>query len=253
MTAPCGRLEVSLNLSLEKWADDVPRTVLITGASRGLGLGLAAGMAGRDDIVFGCGRSKAPADISFHYIEADVRDEKSVKALFSALRKEVDGLDVLINNAGLADAKSLLLSRAEDFASIFAANVTGAAIVSREAAKMMKRRGGAIINVSSIHVPLASVGSGAYGASKAALEQLSRVLAHELASDSISVNSLGLSYVEGVGMAGAQSEKAVEAATTRLARPGPITVDEILHAIDFLSSTAARNITGETLYFGGPL
>jgi 3-oxoacyl-[acyl-carrier protein] reductase len=246
-------LEVSSNLSLEKWANDVPRTVLITGASRGLGLGLAAMMAGRDDIVFGCGRSKAPTDISFHYIEADVRDEKSVKALFSALRKEVDGLDVLINNAGLADAKSLLLSRAEDFASIFATNVTGAAIVSREAAKMMKRRGGAIINVSSIHVPLASVGSGAYGASKAALEQLSRVLAHELASDSISVNSLGLSYVEGAGMAESQSEKAVEAATTRLARPGPITVDEILHAIDFLSSTAARNITGETLYFGGPL
>jgi|TARA_B100000315_G_scaffold88788_1_gene81581 3-oxoacyl-[acyl-carrier protein] reductase len=246
-------LEASPNSSLEKWADDVSRTVLITGASRGLGLRLAAEMAVRGDVVFGCGRSKAPADISFRYIEADVRDEKSVKALFSTLRKEADGLDVLINNAGLADAKSLLLSRAEDFAGIFAANVTGAAIMSREAAKMMKRRGGAIINISSIHVPLASVGSGAYGASKAALEQLSRVMAHELASDSISVNSLGLSYVEGAGMAEAQSKKAVEAASSRLARPGLIAVDEVLHAVDFLSSPAARNITGETLYFGGPL
>ena len=231
----------------------MPRTVLITGASRGLGLKLAAGMAGRGDTVFGCGRSEAPADAPFRYIEADVRDEKSVAALFSGLRKEADGLDALINNAGLAGAKPLLLSRGEDFDGIFAANVTGAAIVTREAAKMMKRGGGAIINVSSIHVPLASVGSGAYGASKAALEQLSRVFAHELAGYSISVNSLGLSYVEGTGMAEAQSKKAIDAVSARLARPGLITADEVLHAVDFLISPAARNITGQTIYFGGPL
>ena len=227
------------------------RIVLITGASRGVGRSLAEQMATRGDTVIGCGRTHAITDAGFDYRSLDLTDEPAVRKFVSTMRGE-GGLDLVVNGAALGVAQPALMSSADGLRNIMATNFVAGAVVVRESARAMMRTGGAIVNLSSIHVPLHSVGSAAYGASKIALEQFSLVLAQELSKSPVTINTLGLSYVAGAGMAESQNEAATQRAQARLARPVPIEVDEILHAIDFFASRSARNITGQTVYFGGP-
>ena len=227
------------------------RVVLITGASRGVGRALAERMATRGDSVIGCGRTPAISDAGFDYRFLDLTDEPAVRKFISTMRGN-GGLDLVINGAALGVAQPALMSTADGLHDIMAINFVAGATIVRESARAMMRAGGAIVNLSSIHVPLHSVGSAAYGASKIALEQFSLVLAQELANSLVTINTVGLSYVAGAGMAESQNEASIQRAQARLARPAPVEIDEILHAIEFFASPVARNITGQTVYFGGP-
>ena len=131
-------------------------------------------------------------------------------------------------------------------------NLVGAFTVLRETIKhMMRAKRGRIVNISSINVPLGSVGGALYNASKAGLENLGHTLAREIGAADITVNTIGLSLVAGSGMAADLSDKALADKQAGLIRPDPITTEEIAHAIDFFASDAARNITNQIVYFGG--
>ena len=230
------------------------RTVLITGSSRGVGRSLCERFAARGDFVFGCSRSDsgALAHERYRHFVLDVSDETAVRAMFSAITATNPRLDLVINNAGVSAAQFALLTSAADFTAVVQANLVGAFVVMREAIRVMKRtRFGRIVNFSSINVPLASAGAASYNASKAGLEALGETLSRECAADDITVNCIGLSLVRGAGMAERLTPGALAAKQQALIKPSLLDIEEVIHAIDFFAAPAARNITAQTVYFGG--
>ena len=128
--------------------------------------------------------------------------------MFKEIRKKYGRLDVLINNAGVASENHVLLTPLKEAHDSLNTNFIGTFIFCRESVKLMKmNQHGRIINISSIHVPLALAGTSIYSSSKAAIEQFSRVLAREVFQFGITINILSLSVVKDTGMEIALKEK----------------------------------------------
>lgn len=229
------------------------RQIVITGSSRGTGRMIADRFLQNGDTVFGV--SRHPCELEHaHYSHTclDVADEVAVQKFFATLRRDGAGVDALINSAGIASSMPALLTTGDTFKSVLDTNLLGAFLMTREALKLMKKTGrGRIVHFSSINVPLASKGSLAYTASKAALETLNAVFAHEIADDDITLNTLGISLVAGSGMVESLSEDALTEKTRQLPKPKPISGDEVFHALQFLLDDAAKNITNQIIFFGG--
>lgn len=130
-------------------------------------------------------------------------------------------------------------------------SLLGAFITTRSAVRVMKRHGfGRVIYLSSILVPLGRAGSVIYGAGKAGLEQMAFSLSREFAEDNITFNALGISIYRS-RMTQAMSEAVLDSTRSALVKQRDMELDELVGAIDFFASDAARQITGQTLYFGG--
>jgi 3-oxoacyl-[acyl-carrier protein] reductase len=230
-----------------------PRTVLVTGSSRGIGRDLSIHLLQSGDTVIGCARGEAQLSHErYRHFQTDVADEASVRNMFSSIASEFGRIDLVVNNAGLALSRLALLTSAVEFVSIIQVNLVGAFIVSREAIRLMKRtRFGRIVNFSSINVSLASSGGVAYNAAKAGLENMAVTLSRECAHDDITINSIGLSLVADSGMVEALNPTAIAEKQNALIKPNLIKIAEIVHAIEFFAAPDARNITGQTIYFGG--
>lgn len=228
-------------------------TLLITGASRGLGRALAEIYAHAGHRVFGCARGDSDfVHENYRHFIADITDEAAVRGQFKEIVAADGRVDVLVNNAGLALSRPAMLTTTPEAEELLRTNVLGAFSVMRETIKHMKRtRRGRIVNMSSINVPLGSYGGAIYNASKAALENLAHTLSREVAGDDITINTLGLSLVTDTGMTDELDEKALKEKQAGLIKPGRIEVSEITHAIDFLISEQARHITNQIIYFGG--
>ena len=131
-------------------------------------------------------------------------------------------------------------------------SILGAFVTTRSAVRVMKRQGfGRVIYISSVVVPMGQAGSVIYGAGKAGLEQMAFSLSREFAKDNITFNALGL-YIYRSRMTQAMSEAVLDNTRSALVKQADMELDELVGAIDFFASDAARQITGQTLYFGGP-
>lgn len=225
---------------------------MITGARKGIGRFLAERYIADGMTVIGCSR-QAPDYIGGNYEHfcVDVGDEQSVVDMFRAIRKRNRGIDVLINNAGIASMNHSLLTPARQVSQILDTNVLGTFLMCREGAKLMKRRErGRIVNFSTIAVPLRVAGEAAYVASKSAVEGLTRVLAREFAPLRITVNAIGPTPVA-TDLIQAVPKDRIEAiladqAIDRLGEP-----EDIANVIDFFVSPASDFVTGQVLYLGG--
>lgn len=225
----------------------------MTGSRRGIGRLLAEHYAVLGLRVYGCSRGESSLQHeNYVHTVANVSDEDGVGEFFDAMSRGGPGPGVLINNAGLKINNLAMLMPLAQAEEQLRTNLTGAFLVTREAAKRMKRqRFGRIINISSVAVPLASAGTAFYGASKAALEQLSRTLAGELAGDDITVNTIGISIFPDTEMTNSMSDDVRAELSRNLLKPSLLDIAEIIHAVDFFASEKARNITAQTVYFGG--
>lgn len=229
------------------------QTILITGASRGLGLALARHLCETGTQVIGLSRSGSKFQHT-NYIDkrADLTVEKDVVDLFLDLRLEKHRLDVLINNAGCKADSLVALTSSQQADEMMQTNFLGTFRITREAVKIMKRqRFGRIINISSMAVPLGSNGAGIYAATKAAIDQFSYSLARECASDDITVNTVGISIYDDSDMVNSLGPQQLEIVRTALLKPAALNIQEVAHAVQFFTSPQAAKITNQVVYFGG--
>ncbi|MGH9227694.1 MAG: SDR family NAD(P)-dependent oxidoreductase [Acidimicrobiales bacterium] len=226
--------------------------MVATGTSKGIGRAVAMHYLHAGWIVIGASRGPGSIESAcYHHHSVDVRDEGSVKQMFTATRRRFGRVDALVNNAGIASMNHTLLTPVETVKRITDTNVTGTFLCSREAAKMMRRRlFGRIVNFASVAVPLAVEGESAYAASKAAVITLSRVLARELGPHGITVNVVGPGPVR-TDMTSSIPEEKLEQLLARLPLAQYTKIRDITNVIDFFLRPESDAVTGQVVYLGG--
>ncbi|PKN02189.1 MAG: oxidoreductase [Elusimicrobia bacterium HGW-Elusimicrobia-1] len=232
-----------------------PRVALVAGASRSIGRRIVERYLSSGETFRVAGCSRTPSDISnpgYKHFIADIADENSVKLMFADIHREYGRLDILINCAGLQSIGGALLTSDDTLRKILDVNVRGAFLLCREASKLMKiNRYGRIVNFSSAAVPLCSAGSAVYGASKAAVEQFTKVLAKEIYGYGITANVLRLSIVAESGMAANISPAATEETLKKTVTGKLINFTDICEAVDFMISEKSGQLTAQTIGLGG--
>ena len=231
------------------------KTALVTGASRGIGRAIAIELAGAGAAVvvaYNAGRDEAHAvasEIGGRAVQADVSDPQSAKALVD----EAGDLDILVNNAGLTRDGLIARMPDEDWRAVLETNLSAVFYTCRAAARgMMRRRVGAIVNLSSIVGVHGNPGQTNYGASKAGIIGFTKSLARELGSRGVRANVVAPGYIA-TRLTDVLPDEAREAMLTntplgRLGDPA-----DVAGAVRFLVSDEASFITGEVLLVDGGL
>jgi 3-oxoacyl-[acyl-carrier protein] reductase len=228
------------------------RIVLITGTTKGIGLHLAKHFLEKQAIVCGFARSEPSFQHErYHHYRGDVTNVDDITRVLKEIRKEFRGLDILINNAGVASMNPSMLMPDATARRILDINVLGVFNMSRESAKlMMKQKYGRIINFSSVAVPMNIEGEAIYASSKAAIETFSKVFAREVASYGITVNVIGPSPILTDLIAKVPEQKIQDLVNKMpLKRLGEFR--DVENVIDFFASEASSYITGQVIYLGG--
>jgi NAD(P)-dependent dehydrogenase (short-subunit alcohol dehydrogenase family) len=249
-------------------ATSTPGTVLVTGASRGIGAACALACA-RDgwDVAVNYTRDTSAAERVARevralgrraiHVQADVADESALLAMFARIDSELPPLAGLVNNAGVVDAMARVdqtsLTRLQR---MFAINVFGSFLCAREAVKRMSTKhngqGGAIVNLSSVAAKLGGPGWYVdYAASKGAIDTFTVGLAREVAQEGIRVNAVRPGIIDtDIHASGGQPERAQQSsALIPMQRPG--TAEEVAAAVVWLLSNEARYTTGAILDVSG--
>ncbi len=238
-----------------------PRIALVTGASQGIGRACALALAAQGAHVALAARNLERLEAVAEEITAaggtaltfalDVADEDSIKAGVKAILADFGRIEILVNNAGITrDILSLRMKR-KDWDDVLSTNLTGAFLLTQACmSSMLKQRWGRIINITSVVGETGQAGQANYAASKAGLIGLTKSLARELASRTITVNAVAPGYIE-TAMTAALTEEQRTAmlSVVPLARAG--TEADVAAAVAFLASEHASYITGHTLDVNG--
>lgn len=228
------------------------RVILITGTRKGIGRHLAEQFLAEGCVVIGCSRETSDlTHANYRHHCLDVCDEDAVRQLFGATRKEFGGLDVLINNAGIASMNHAVLTPAATVQRVLNTNVVGTFLFCREAAKLMQRKKqGRIVNFVTVAVPLKLDGEAIYAASKAAVASLTEVLAREFAAFGITVNAVGPTPVK-TDLIRSVPEDKIDALLQRQAIQRFGEFRDVENVIRFFISPASDFVTGQIVYLGG--
>jgi len=238
------------------------KVVLVTGASRGIGRGIALEMAREGaDVIVNYERSEKKADDVVRDIQAmgrqalpvkaDVSRPNEVEAMRKRVLKELDAIDILVNNAGVHHhLKSWEIADAE-WRRILSVNIDGVFLCSKAFSEEMRaKKWGRIINISSIIAFTGTDHEAHYGASKAAIVGLTKSLALELAAYNITVNAIAPGWIETdmtSGVTPDEKKKALQLIPLgRMGQPA-----DIAHTAVFLASDKASFITGQTIHVNG--
>ena len=242
------------------------KVAVVTGASKGIGAGIAKGLAAEGaTVVVNYASSKEGADRVVAEIKAkgghavavqgDVAKAADVKRIFAETKKAFGRLDVLVNNAGVYQFAALAEITEEQFHRQFNTNVLGLILATQEAVKHFGPEGGSVINIGSTASRVTPPETAVYTATKGAVDAVTHVLAKELGSKKIRVNSINPGMVEtegahAAGVIGSDFFKSVEAQTPlgRIGQPGDIAPVAV-----FLASGDSGWMTGETLLASGGL
>jgi len=236
------------------------KVALVTGASRGIGHGIATMLAARGAHVVAAARSNH-ADTTVAAIKegggaaevasVDVGDRGAVEQMIAATLERHGRIDILVNNAGITRDQLLLRMKQDDWDEVMRTNLTGAFLCAQAVIRpMIRQRGGRIVSVSSVVGQAGNAGQANYAASKAGLIGFSRALAREVASRGITVNVVAPGLID-TEMTRAISEKTHGdwAAQIPLGRLGATT--DVAAAVCFLVSDEASYITGQVLAVHG--
>ena len=231
------------------------RLALVTGASRGIGRAIAAELAraGASVMVgYRSGADEAEAlatELGGRAVQADVADPEQAARLV----EEAGDLDILVNNAGLTRDGLILRMSDEDWRTVLDTNLGGVFHTCRAAARgMMKKRRGAIVNLTSVVGLHGNPGQTNYAASKAGIVGFTKSLAKEMASRGVRANAVAPGYIQ-TALTEVLSDEVQQAilANTPLGRLG--TPEDVAGAVRFLCSDEASFVTGEVLLVDGGL
>lgn len=255
------RLFQNIKLIMKKLENKV---AIVTGASKGIGAGIARSLASEGAAVVVNyasskeGAEKVVAEITSQggkaiAVQADVAKAADIERLFAETNQAFGKLDILVNNAGVYQFTNIEDVTEDEFHRQFNTNVLGLLLVTKEAVKAIGDKGGSIINISSTVTRITPVGSSIYTATKAAVDSITQVLSKELGPKKIRVNAInpGMVETEGTHTAGfigsdfqAELEKTVPLG--RIGQP-----DDISPIAVFLASDDSGWLTGETLIASG--
>ncbi|MGZ3749881.1 MAG: SDR family NAD(P)-dependent oxidoreductase [Mucilaginibacter sp.] len=240
------------------------KVAVVTGASKGIGAGIAKSLAaaGASVVVNYAsskgGAEKVVADIISNggraiAIQGDVSKSADVTRLFAETKEAYGALDILVNNAGVYKFGALAEITEDEFHRQFNTNVLGLLLATQGAVNSFGEKGGSVINIGSVVSRITPPGSAIYTATKGAVDSITQVLSKELGAKKIRVNSInpGMIETEGTHTAGFigsdfQAEVERTAPLGRIGQP-----DDIAPVAVFLASDESGWLTGETLLAGG--
>jgi 3-oxoacyl-[acyl-carrier protein] reductase len=245
-------------------SDLTGKVAIVTGASKGIGAGIARSLAAAGAaVVVNYASSRKGAEVVVNDIidkggkaiavQGDVAKAADVKRLFAETQEAFGRLDILVNNAGIFQFDALEEVTEQEFHREFNTNVLGPILTTQESLKYFGLQGGSVINISSVvsHSPVPN--AVVYASTKGALDTVTRVLAQELATRKIRVNTLAPGGVETegthrVGVIGSDFEKQIVAQTAlgRIGQP-----DDIAKIAVFLASEDSGWLTGERIVASG--
>lgn len=239
------------------------KVCLITGASRGIGNGIALMLAREGATVIGTATSQAGADKITQQFQSqnlsgvgmvlNVTEKESVAALMTAIKEKYGAVNILVNNAAITQDNIFLRMKDEEWYSVIETNLNAVYRLSKACIRdMLKARWGRIINIGSVVGSTGNPGQENYCASKAGVLGFSKALALEVGSRDITINTVAPGFVT-TDMTNALTDEQRESIFQRIPMQKLGTVDDIANAVVFLASDKAGYITGQTLHVNGGL
>ena len=234
------------------------KIVVVTGGSKGIGLSIAKTFCAKNYRVFICSRNRPdPSDfedmsVDCLYFELDLSNEASVKRCVKSIFSEEKRIDVLINCAGKATGGSFLMTPMKEMNEIFTINYFNTLLFTQYIVKkMIRRKAGAVVNISSTAGILADRGTLSYGGSKAALIHATKVIASELGVYGVRVNAIAPGVVE-TDMAKQMDKQSLALLYERRSLSvQKILSDDVSELAYFLGSDLSSKITGQVIRIDG--
>ncbi len=234
------------------------KTALITGATGGIGAGIARALhrAGATITISGTRAAvleelKAELGERVHVVACNLSDAVDVEKLVPAAEAAMGGLDILVNNAGITRDGLAMRMKDEDWNAVIDVNLTASFRLCRAAMRgMMKKRWGRIVNITSVVGVTGNPGQANYVASKAGIIGLTKSLAQELASRSVTVNAVAPGFIA-TPMTDVLNDKQKEGILTRVPAGKLGSPEDIAAAVLYLASEEAGYVTGQTLHVNG--
>ena len=239
------------------------KVTLVTGASRGIGKGIALELGRNGAIVIGTATTEQGAESISKYladegvtgqgIVLDVRSSDSVESCLAEIVSQNGNIEILVNNAGITRDTLLMRMKLEQWEEVYETNLRSVFLLSKACLRgMMKAKFGRIINISSVVGTTGNPGQANYASTKAGLTGFTKSLAREIANRGITVNCVAPGFIQ-TDMTAELSEEQTRQIlqSIPMARLGG--VDEIGKAVKFLASSDSSYITGQTIHINGGL
>lgn len=234
------------------------KTALVTGATGAIGEGIARGLHGQGATVAISGTRKEQLEklagelgSRVHVLPCDLSDMASVEALVPAAEEKMEKLDILVANAGVNKDNLFVQLKDEDWDKVIAVNLTATFRLTRAAvSRMMRRRWGRVIGISSVVGFTGNAGQGNYTASKAGLVGMLKAVAAEYAKRNVTANCIAPGFIASA-MTDKLNEKQRESILARVPAGKLGTAADIAAAAVYLASEEAQYVTGQTIHVNG--
>ena len=226
--------------------------IVVTGSRKGIGRYLCERFLDEGHTVIGCSRGESDLiNDRYSHFEVDMTDEKQVHSFAKSVRKEYGIIDVLINNAGAASMNHFMMTPLDTARRLMELNYLAALCASKEFMSCLRKSGhGRIVNFSTVAVPLNLEGELAYTSSKAAIEEMTKIMAKEAAVYGVTVNAVGPTPIHTDLTAKVPEDKMNKLLDSQaIHRFGEFS--DVKNVIDFYINPKSDFVTGQVVYLGG--
>ena len=233
------------------------KKILITGATGGIGNALVKKFLSLDGTVLATGTNSERLDVlkkefpALNVLKFDISDHSKIEDFIENVASQLVGLDVLVNNAGIAMDNLSIRMKDEEWKKVIDVNLSSTFYLCKHAIKkMLKNKYGRIVNITSIVGHTGNLGQANYSASKAGMVAMSKSLAIEYAKKNITVNCVSPGFIQSK-MTDRIVESIKAVLTSRIPMSKLGTGEDVSNTVAFLSSDSAAYITGETIHVNG--